>query len=55
MEGGTAGVSERLCEGAHRRRNDNREDDITVITAILKNPFENILKFFPLCVILPLV
>ena len=29
-------LSERLCEGAHRRRNDNREDDITVITAILK-------------------
>ena len=36
-EGGTAQeLSERLCEGAHRRRNDNREDDITVITAILK-------------------
>ena len=29
-------LSERLCEGAHRRRSDNHEDDITVITAVLK-------------------
>lgn len=36
-EGGTAQeLSERICEGAHRRRSDNREDDITVIAAILK-------------------
>ena len=36
-QGGTAQeLSERLCEGAHRRRSDNHEDDITVITAVLK-------------------
>ncbi|MBQ7725736.1 MAG: SpoIIE family protein phosphatase [Clostridia bacterium] len=35
--GGTAQeLSERLCEGARRRRSDRHEDDITVMTAILK-------------------
>lgn len=28
-------LAEKLCESARRRRNDNHEDDITVITAIL--------------------
>lgn len=36
-ENGTAQeLSERICEGAHRRRSDSHEDDITVIAAILK-------------------
>ena len=29
-------LSERICEGAKRRRTDGHEDDITVITAIIK-------------------
>ena len=29
-------LSERICEGAKRRRSDNHEDDITVITAIIR-------------------
>ena len=29
-------LAERLCNGARRRRNDCRQDDITVMAAILK-------------------
>lgn len=29
-------LAERICEGAKRRRSDNHQDDITVMTAILK-------------------
>ena len=29
-------LADRICEGAKRRRTDNHEDDITVMTAILK-------------------
>ena len=29
-------LSERICEGAKRRRTDGHEDDITVMTAIIK-------------------
>lgn len=37
FEGGTAGqLSERICEGAKRRRTDGHEDDITVMTAVIK-------------------
>ena len=28
--------AERICEGAKRRRSDNHQDDITVMTAVLK-------------------
>lgn len=37
FEGGTAEqLSERICEGAKRRRTDGHEDDITVMTAVIK-------------------
>ena len=36
QEGSAQALAERLCEGAKRRRSDNHEDDITVLTAILK-------------------
>lgn len=35
-DGTAQDLAERLCEGAKRRRTDNHEDDITVLTAILK-------------------
>ncbi len=35
-EGTAQDLAERLCEGAKRRRTDTHEDDITVLTAILK-------------------
>jgi len=35
-EGSAQDLAERLCECAKRRRTDNHEDDITVMTAILK-------------------
>ena len=34
-DGSAKELAERLCECAKRRRNDNHEDDITVIAAIL--------------------
>ncbi len=34
-DGSAQELAEKLCESARRRRNDNHEDDITVITAIL--------------------
>ena len=34
-DGSAQELAERLCEGAKRRRTDNHEDDITVMTAIL--------------------
>ncbi len=34
--GSAQALAERLCEGAKRRRTGNHEDDITVLTAILK-------------------
>ncbi len=34
-DGSAQALAERLCEGAKRRRTDNHEDDITVLTAIL--------------------
>lgn len=37
FEGGTAEqLSERICEGAKRRRTDGHEDDITVMAAVIK-------------------
>lgn len=36
QDGSAQALSERLCECAKRRRNDNHEDDITVMVAILK-------------------
>ena len=37
FSGGTAEqLSERICEGAKRRRTDGHEDDITVMTAVIK-------------------
>ena len=35
QDGSAQELAERLCECAKRRRNDNHEDDITVLTAIL--------------------
>lgn len=35
-DGSAQDLAQHLCEGAKRRRTDNREDDITVLTAILK-------------------
>ena len=35
-DGTAQDLAERLCEGAKRRRTDTHEDDITVLTAILK-------------------
>lgn len=35
-EGSAQSLAEKLCEGARRRRTDNHQDDITVITAIIK-------------------
>lgn len=35
-EGSAQELAQRLCEGAKRRRNGEHEDDITVLTAILK-------------------
>ncbi len=35
-DGSAQKLAERICEGAKRRRTDNHEDDITVLTAILK-------------------
>lgn len=35
-DGSAQDLAERLCEGAKRRRTDTHEDDITVLTAILK-------------------
>ncbi len=34
-DGSAQNLAEKLCESAKRRRNDNHEDDITVMTAIL--------------------
>lgn len=35
-EGGAQALAEKLCHSAKRRRNDNHEDDITVMVAILE-------------------
>ena len=35
QDGSAQALAEKLCESARRRRNDNHEDDITVMTAIL--------------------
>ncbi len=36
QDGSAQALAEKLCESAKRRRNDNHEDDITVMTAILQ-------------------